>query len=169
MNKKNPIIYQDVEKAIFNIFSKHGTFECVVDIEDIKKIKDYKWHICTRNKKIYAVASCPEYLKNSVYIHSIITGNTLSDHIDGDVLNNRKSNLRECSKKQNNRNVTMHSGNRCGYKGVVLWNKKYRARITVNYKLINLGGFDTPEEAAKAYNEAAIKYFGEFAKLNKIA
>jgi hypothetical protein len=92
----------------------------------------------------------------------------LVDHRDGNGLNNQKSNLRICNRKQNQQNRPMNSNNKSGYKGVC-WNKrsnKWRSGIRVDNKDIFLGSFFCLVKAAKAYDEAAKKYFGEFAYLN---
>jgi hypothetical protein len=92
------------------------------------------------------------------------------DHIDRDPLNNERSNLRFCTKQQNQRNQGMRKCNSSGYKGVarVKHSPRWRAFLKVSYKQIHLGMFDTKEEAALAYNRAALKYYGEFACLNVI-
>lgn len=93
------------------------------------------------------------------------------DHKDQNGLNNFISNLRICSHKQNIRNQNKHKNNTSGYKGVS-WKKdknKWTAQIRIdNNKRIFLGYFSNKIDAAKAYNNAAIKYHGEFAKLNEI-
>ena len=89
----------------------------------------------------------------------------LIDHINGDRLDNRMSNLRICSKAQNIRNSKMKRTNRCGLKGVH-WHKptgKWRASITVDRKNISLGLYTNPEEAHAAYTAAADLMHGEFA------
>lgn len=90
------------------------------------------------------------------------------DHINGDKQDNRKSNLRLCSAGQNNMNRGPSKTNQSGFKGV--WydprRKKYRATIRANKKKHCLGSFDVAEEAADAYNKAALAYHGEFARLN---
>jgi hypothetical protein len=90
------------------------------------------------------------------------------DHIDNNPLNNQKSNLRICSLKDNSKNSTKRNNTSSKYKGVYFENytKKYKANIKVDYKTINLGRFLNEIDAAKAYDKAAIKYFGEFANLN---
>lgn len=94
----------------------------------------------------------------------------VTDHIDGNGLNNRVSNLRVCTNVENVRNAKLASHNRTGYKGVSYEKRSHRyvARIW-HFGHIQLGTFDTKEQAALAYNEAAIKYFGEYARLNKLA
>lgn len=92
------------------------------------------------------------------------------DHIDGNTLNNNIENLRECTVSQNSMNSNIYKTNKTGYKGVNFCKRsnKYRARITLNYKVKNLGYFNDPIEAAKVYDEAAIKHHGEFAKTNEM-
>lgn len=89
------------------------------------------------------------------------------DHINGDPLDNRRCNLRLATAQQNRRNMAPRSG-KSKYKGVCTFESRWRASITVDYKTIHLGLFPTEIQAARAYNEAAIRYFGEFARLNDI-
>lgn len=88
------------------------------------------------------------------------------DHIDGNGLNNHISNLRWCSVSQNEQNRAMQCNNTTGFKGVHKNHKRWQARISLNTKTMCLGTFDTPEEAARAYDAKATEIFGEFAKLN---
>lgn len=93
------------------------------------------------------------------------------DHINRELLDNRKSNLRLCTRTENNHNMKLSKRNKSGAKGVYVQSKKFlRVSIMVNRKNIYLGTFpNTPEgfvEAKTAYNNAAIKYYGEFAYIN---
>lgn len=93
------------------------------------------------------------------------------DHIDGDGLNNQRVNLRVCTRSQNNRNREKTSrATTSKYKGVSHHkrNKKWCARIRTGSNLKHLGSFSSEKAAAHAYNEAAIEYFGEFARLNTL-
>lgn len=92
------------------------------------------------------------------------------DHIDGNKLNNSFENLRECTNAQNAYNSKTPKSNTSGFKGVSLDKRynKWAAYIRFNYRRKGLGYFNTKEEAARAYNQAAIQYFGEFAKLNEL-
>lgn len=86
------------------------------------------------------------------------------DHINGDKLDNRRSNLRVCTNGQNMMNRGRQSNNSSGFRGVC-WHRqrnKWRAYIKRNGKQIALGLFDSKEAAAQAYKEAAQKLFKEF-------
>ena len=90
------------------------------------------------------------------------------DHINGNPLDNRKSNLRICTNAENQRNRGVNKNNTSGYKGVC-WakqNKKWKARIKHNGKLIHLGYYKDKEEAARAYDKKAKELHGEYAYLN---
>jgi len=145
----------------------------LVDDKDYDWLSQWKW--CAKESggnKFYAIRRKP-IIGTHIYMHKQIMdalSNVEVDHINGDTLDNRKSNLRICVHKQNIRNQKLSSANSSGYKGVS-WsktNKKWHAYIKVNQKKINLGLFKNIKEAAKAYNNAALKYFGEFARLNEL-
>lgn len=89
------------------------------------------------------------------------------DHADTDGRNNRWSNLRLATQSQNSANARTSRRNSLGLKGVSRHSQlphKWRARIMVNYRSIFLGSFNSPEEAAAAYANAAKQYFGEFGR-----
>lgn len=88
------------------------------------------------------------------------------DHRNGKTLHNWRGNLRVCTNAENSRNRRKNRNNTSGYKGVVLERGKYRARIKVDYKIISIGTYRTAKEAALAYDQAALKYHGQFARLN---
>lgn len=108
-----------------------------------------------------------------IFAHTGSWPKGLIDHIDGNPHNNRLSNLRLCSRAKNSRNRKTHSNNKSGYKGVYPQYYKgklinYLASIQVDKERIFLGTFESKELAAIAYNEAAVIYHNEFAKLNNI-
>jgi len=93
-----------------------------------------------------------------------------ADHINHNLLDNRRNNLRKATHSQNQCNRTLTSKGSSKYKGVS-WNKgskKWQAQIGINKQTKYLGVFDNENHAAHVYNLAAKRYFGEFALLNKI-
>lgn len=94
----------------------------------------------------------------------------LVDHKNMNRFDVRRNNLRPCTQIQNAMNTKLRADSTSKYKGVT-WrdsHNKYRAVININKKPKFLGSFDTPEDAAKAYDEAALIHFGEFAQTNKM-
>ena len=141
----------------------------LVDDEDYDELMKYKWFACKSCGLFYARRYGGKYQKN-ISMHSHITGYVRTDHIDGNGLNNSRGNLRKCSNAENIRNSKIRKDNSSGYKGVSFKrsNNKFQVRIRINARDIHLGLFKTALEAARAYNESAIKYFGEFARLNDV-
>ena len=145
-----------------------------VDDEDFEYLNQWKW-CAHKNKNVF-------YAQRNVLIdgkrktqlmHVLIMGNNPTrlqiDHIDGIGLNNQKNNLMFCTNQENC--MKQHKQNKkCSsiYKGVH-WCKsklKWQSYIKVNFKQIHLGFFAIEEDAARAYDFAAIKYFKNFAHLN---
>jgi len=109
-------------------------------------------------------------------MHRLIAGQRTSkqiDHKDKNGLNNRRSNLRKATPSQNQANRERKTGTTKNYKGVYNTNRRltkpWVAYLAINYKLKNLGYYSTEREAAIAYNNAAKKYFGDFARLNDLS
>jgi len=145
----------------------------ICDEVDYTLVARYNWAEEVSTSTSYACA----WLINagrgkSVRMHRILMGVTdpkiQVDHKDGNGLNNCRDNIRLATHAQNQRNRRMCFGNKSGYKGVYSKGKKWKVGIQVLGKSFNLGTFDTKEEAAIAYNEAAREHFGEFARLNDI-
>lgn len=88
------------------------------------------------------------------------------DHINGDPSDNRLVNLRNCSQAENARNVRVHRDTASGLKGAYRDKNKWTSRIFVNGKNVHLGTFPSPERAAAAYDAAARKLHGAFARTN---
>jgi hypothetical protein len=88
------------------------------------------------------------------------------DHIDHNPLNNRRSNLRLASRTENVRNTGPRAKNKLGYKGVDRVAKGYRAQIQADKKKINIGTFETLQEAIEHYDMASLAHHGEYGYLN---
>lgn len=106
-----------------------------------------------------------------IFMHRLINhtpANLETDHINGDKLDNRKTNLRSCDNARNQQNRQKASNKSSKYKGVHwhIRDHKWVARIRVNGNQISLGTFQNEITAAYTYNIAAKEYFGEFARLN---
>jgi hypothetical protein len=146
----------------------------IVDDEDYDFLIQWKWHLSNRgyarrNNYVEGVIVNPK----SILMHRVILGDPIGfqvDHINGDKLDNRKSNLRVCTTGENARNRGKNKNGTSGYKGVHFYKayRKWQSHIMHERKMVWLGYFDTAEKAALAYNEAATKLHGEFAHLNKI-
>jgi len=140
-----------------------------VDDDNFEYLNQFKWYALINHRTIYAQRVVQSNnKKQTLKMHRIImnTPNELEvDHKDGNGLNNQRSNLRNCIHRDNCKNKK--SSSKSKYLGVSLNPKGIAlARITHNGQRINLGSFRTIIDAAHAYDEAAIKYHGEFANLN---
>lgn len=144
-------------------------YVALVDREDYEELIKYKWSAYKTNNTFYAIRNI--YIgtkRTTVNMHRVIIeppNDLFVDHIDGNGLNNQRSNLRICTSSQNGMNRGKQKVNTSGFKGVTFCknNNKWQAQIKVNKVNLFLGYFDTPEEAYKAYCEGCIKYHGEFA------
>jgi hypothetical protein len=155
---------------------KFGKRQVLVDVDDAWLLQKYKWYLWStkRHNGIYVVAS--ESISNPKALHykrlhQVIMGTTsgqIVDHINGNPLDNRRSNLRIVSHSENNKNSTKRKNALNKFKGVHFSTRerKFKAQIQSNKNKISLGTFKTEVEAARAYDEAAKKLHGEFAKLN---
>lgn len=140
----------------------------LVDDGDFKYLNQFKWCLSHRGNNGYAVRQKNRKKVLMQYVILPKREGLQLDHINGNRVDNRKVNLRYCTKKQNSRNMLP----RRKYKGVYLkkdrlhTKKKYETQIRFNYKGIHVGYFESEKDAALAYDNAARKYFGEFARLN---
>lgn len=140
------------------------------DKNDYEKIKDFCWF--KDNSTGYFRSRLPNYGKK-VSLHRVVMDakcGEVIDHINHDLSDNRKSNLRKCTKAQNSANSVTRSDNKSGYPGV--WYDKARdkwfAQISVKNQRINLGRFDALEDAIAAKHKAQNEYYKEFSYLNSI-
>ena len=148
-----------------------------VDDEDFYVLRTMKWwavnNKCRKyNRKDFWYAMGWSNGKR-IKMHNFILNTPkgyLVDHKDGDGLNNCKNNLRVTTLQKNAMNQRLSKANTSGFKGVYFLKnyKKYRANIRFNKKLIYLGDYVKIEDAVGAYDNAAVKYFGEFAKTNQM-
>lgn len=142
-----------------------------MDLEDYPTLSRLPWtrHISKTPKCIKTYAICTSTVIGQVLMHRLIMvprGSMVVDHINGNGLDNRKSNLRVCSTGQNMANKGPSASH--GFKGVTRRGGKgpWIAEIAPEGHHIYLGIFRTIEEAARAYDVAARKWYGEFAYLN---
>lgn len=149
----------------------------MVDDADFDWLNQWKWWTCSR----YAYRD--QYLSGDkignrkrlrFWMHRLIMktpNGMMTDHIDGNRLNNQRSNLRICTNAENMRNRNKPIVNTSGYKGVYerKYDGKYLAQIHVFGKGYYLGTFENKKDTAIAYNDAAIKHHGRFAKLNEVS
>ena len=145
----------------------------IVDDEDFELISQYKWYPMDHHNNFYARANVYKNKKRTqIKMHrlimNVINPKVQIDHIDRDGLNNQKSNLRICTNSQNHMNEKKRKNCSSRFKGVS-WHKrckKWMAKIKTEDKQKHLGYFNNEKDAAKAYDAAAKKYFGKFARLN---
>lgn len=139
-------------------------YVALVDDEDYDWLNQWKWFARVRRQTAYAARTVH---RRTVQMHTLISGFAITDHIDGDGWNNQRHNLRDGT-IGNKWNQRKYRGGANPYKGAYLRRSsgRWQAQIAVSGRRINLGTFDTQEEAALAYDAAARTHFGEFAALN---
>jgi hypothetical protein len=143
-----------------------------VDDEDYEYLIQWRWFgvYVPTSRNYYVTRNSTKDLK-ATRMHTIIMGKKeglVIDHVDGDGLNNQRSNLRHCTNIQNSYNRRNYKNSSSKYKGVCKHGNKYHARIGFNKKHIHLGTFTSEDDAALAYNKKAKELFGEYANLNCI-
>lgn len=148
-----------------------GGHVAVVDDDNFETFSRFSWYpVIGRSGVIYATKKHKQLMHKLVFC---VEASQLVDHINGNGLDNRRNNLRACSKSQNTTYARkIRSTNTSGFRGVCPFRDSqtnpWRASITVGGKQNHLGLFTNPIDADKAYNNAASAYFGAFAKLNAI-
>ena len=143
----------------------------LVDDSDYDYLMLWNWYAHAHGKRWYAERinwnkGNPTFIRMHRVIMNTPDGME-TDHIDMNGLNNQRSNLRVCTRLENMHNQKARKlSDQHPFKGVYKKGNKWVARIRVNRKEINVGSFDSEIEAALAYDLAAIKYHGNFARLN---
>lgn len=147
----------------------------LVDDEDYEELSKYKWHAHPMRKIYYAARSDlrQDGQNRKILMHRQILGIKdrlfLTDHENGNGLDNQRHNLRICTTSQNGFNRDAGKNKLVPIKGIYKTaNGKWTARICQNRKGMHIGTFSTAEEAARAYNEKAKELHGDFAKFIKI-
>lgn len=140
-------------------------YVAIVDEADFEWLSAFKWHVSGPEGARYAKT------KRVLFMHRMIMNapeGVFVDHANGDPMDNRRVNLRLCTRAQNQQNKCKSRRNRSGFKGVYLRSdgQVWRATIRHGGKTFALGKHLTAEAAARAYDAAAIAAFGEFARLN---
>jgi hypothetical protein len=139
---------------------------CLIDRKDYDIVKDRRWHIYKHGRTLCARSV------EGVFMHHLLVPGVKSSQARGriprDGLDNRRGNLKPARDAQSMANLTSKRSERRAYRGVRFrWNK-FEARIRHDGKSIYLGRFESRDDAARAYNAAALKYHGEFAILNEL-
>ena len=157
----------------YKIISGSKNEKIKVDKEDFELVSKYNWNCYSGYALTFNRRKENNYKLKSKSMHRLILqpkGKEQIDHINGNRLDNRKHNLRICTVQQNSCNRKKAKNSNSKYLGVTFHKRdnRWQAQIRTNKKRIYLGYFITEKEAAEAYNDAAIKYHKEFAKINKI-
>jgi len=133
----------------------------LIDREDYEKTRHFYWSLNSQGYPISVING--KHKRLHLFLIDKPQGMVI-DHINGNKLDNRKCNLRICTSKQNAMNTKVAKSNELGILGVSKTKHgRYRARIMVNRKEINLGHYEKIEDAIEARRLAEIKYFGEYA------
>jgi hypothetical protein len=171
MNKKKPITIKENYAIVDISTKKFPNTHCIIDLEDIEKIKNINW---SPNINGYAHGGSYKKFLMHRFILNAKKGQII-DHINGNILDNRKVNLRLVTHQQNLWNntknksiVTSRTGTK--YVGVSLspvalrykLKRPYVARMTVDNKTVNLGYYETPEQASNAYQQKAKEIKGQY-------
>lgn len=148
---------------------------CLVDDENYEWLNQWKWTAAKKRYTFYAVRKVvlSDGKSKLIFMHRLILGlengdKIKTDHKNHNGLDNQIDNIRKCTNQQNLYNMNSNKNSRSIYKGIY-WHKQnhnWCAHIKVDGKSKHIGCYDSEEEAAKAYDDAARKYYGDFANFN---
>jgi hypothetical protein len=140
----------------------------IVDDEDYAVLSAWKWYAINTNNSWYAMRTDMASRRNIRMHRQIMAIDSQIDHRNGNGLDNRRCNLRPCTSAQNSYNRGLHKRNKSGFIGVFWSNnaQRWEAQIRHRGKRMYLGRFDTATEAAMVRDLYAVRFHGDFAKLN---
>lgn len=150
--------YDDYAEIILYDKDNKEIARTLIDLDDIEKCKQYKWYL-------HGEYACNSKTKTMLHRFLLdVPEDMIIDHINRDKLDNRKENLRVCTYKDNNRNMSRRKNVQSVNRGVYKSSKNgWVARIKVNEKDIYLGTYNSLQDAIAARQQAEIDYFGDFA------
>jgi hypothetical protein len=139
----------------------------LIDKDDAGRVGQFTWSVIrTPAGSYYAVGTLAI---RGVLLHRFLLNappRLVVDHINHNTLDNRRSNLRLCSHGQNLQNSKIYKNNTSGFRGVFRDGHRWVVQIAINKRRVTVGRFSDKETAARAYDAAAIKHYGEFAAVN---
>ena len=143
----------------------------LVDDQDLGWLSQWSWSVVRGSHGLYARRNYrTKGIHHTELMHRAIMGAGPAERVDhvrvADTLDNRRANLRLCSNSLNMANRGPTRANTSGFKGVLSRKGRFAGQIRCQGKALHLGVFDTAEEAARAYDAAALQHFGSFAALN---
>mgnify|MGYP001176436746 CR=1 FL=1 len=155
--------------------------KAIIDDKDYGWASKFKWHVAPNGRGENPYVTRKARLGDKwthLKLHRELMGakqNEVVDHINGDVLDNRRENLRVCTQAENSRNRRRNRNSISKYKGVTYssWaartnRKPWHVRINVNGCRKTIGWYETEEAACQAYKEASKKFYGEFARFDEV-
>jgi hypothetical protein len=161
------------QTAILDVSTpKFPRAKAVIDRRDLDRVLDGngRWFAAQRGHGVYVVRNLRRQQQGSQVLHSVIAGppprGKFTDHVDGDTMNNRRHNLRPATRPQNSWNQRPQKGRLSRFKGVSKRHGKWVGQIRRFGRLFHLGYFKVEKQAALAYDEAARRLFGKFARPN---
>lgn len=140
----------------------------LVDDEDFERVAKHRWLLMLDGYVKCSTRMHGKQPRLHRFILSTPEGSD-TDHVNHDLLDNRRKNLRIATTSQNMANRLKDRDETSSIFKGVCWHKrikKWQANIRFHDRLIHLGYFNSQEEAARAYDRAALKQFGEFARVN---